>query len=483
MSPRLTAFLTGRAWRALALLAAIGVSGPALAGALTAQDISALLGAARVAAADGLPAPDLAAAALDATSPDPTQAALGEAEMVAGAVDLARQEHGRLARPAATNPEWALKVPYDAAADVAAAVSSGRIAAWAEQLRPTGPAYLDLVGLRARYAAIVAAGGWPTLGAGPLVPRGASGPGVAQLRARLAVEGYGAGAPASPDARADSLDPALALQLARFQTNHGLAPTGALDLATRAELDIPAVARLNIIDLNLERERWLPRDLPPSRIEVDIAGQTLSLFQSGKATLVMKVVVGRPDRRTPSFVSAVNGVVLNPQWVVPASIAAGELLPQERRTPGYLARHGFHTVEGQLVQAPGPTSSLGAVKFDMASPFGVYLHDTPARSLFARPRRAFSHGCVRLEAPRELAAALLAAQGWTPADIDKAIAGKATRRIALAVRTPVFIVYRTALADPDGRLQARADIYGWDAQLAGALGATGQAVAHPPRLR
>ncbi|MGA0604063.1 L,D-transpeptidase family protein [Caulobacter sp. KR2-114] len=494
---------------AATVIAVVAVGGASCAAAaFTPDDVAALVAAARAASADGLPAPDLATAARDAVSPDPTQSSLGEASLVAGATDLAALSHGRLARPAAVNREWALKAPYDAAADVAAALGGGRIAAWAGQLRPSGPAYLSLAALRTRYVAIVAAGGWAAVGPGPTTPPGGKDPRVPLLRARLAAEGYDAAPPEAPAATTappaappaaparpapgftapvapdpNLLDPGLAAALASFQANHALPQTGALDGATQAALDAPAAARLQTIDLNLERERWMPASPPPARIEVDIASQTLTLFQAGRPALAMKVVVGRADRRTPSFASATDGVVFNPPWVVPGSIAAKELYPHERRTPGYLARNGFSVIRGQLVQAPGPRSSLGAVKIDMPSPFGVYLHDTPARALFARPQRTFSHGCIRLEAPRELAAALLAAQGWSRADIDAAIAAKATRRVALAVHTPVFVVYRTAAADASGRLQARPDVYGWDAQLAAALLGPGAAVASSPQPR
>jgi len=467
-----------RAAVAALIVLALGLgAGPVAAQALGPADVAALVAAAQAAADDGLPAPDLTLAAGRALSPDPGVSAAGEADWEAGAVRLAALSRGRLQRPAALDADWALKAAYDPQADFAAARGAGRVAAWAGALRSRGPAYLALIALRQHYAAIAAAGGWPQIGAGPTVTAGRNDARLPALRRRLVLEGYALAAPSattpglSDPAAADPtiLDAGLAEALRTFQANHGLPATGALDAATQAALDVPAAERLALIELNLERERWLPADLPAARIEVDVASQTLALYQPGQPVLAMKVIVGQPKRRTPMFASALDGVVFNPPWVVPASIATQELYPRERRQPGYLARHGFSVIGGQLVQAAGPTSSLGLLKFEMPSPFGVYLHDTPARSLFARPQRAFSHGCIRLEAPRALAAALLAAQGWNSADIDRAIAAKATRRLALAIRTPVFIVYRTAAADAQGRLQTRADLYGWDARLADAL--------------
>lgn len=458
----------GRA--ALAVVAALALTLPPAgqAASLGPGDVAALLAAARVAQQDGLPAPDLTSAAGRALSLDPATQAAGEADLAAGAVELATLSHGRLARPATVDREWALAAPYAAQADFEAAEAAGQVAAWAGQLRPRGPAYLSLVALRERYGAIVAGGGWAPVGVGPAVAAGRADPRTPALRQRLEIEGYAAGAPADP-ATPTLLDPALSEALRAFQLNHGLAATGALDAATQAALDVPAADRLALIDLNLERERWMPAEPPAARIEVDTAAQTLSLYKAGQPVLAMRVVVGKPDRRTPMFASALDGVVFNPPWVVPSSIAARELYPRERRQPGYLAKHGFSVIRGQLVQAAGPNASLGALKFEMPSPFGVYLHDTPARSLFSRPQRAFSHGCIRLEQPRALAAALLAGQGLSPADIDAAIAAGATRRLGLATHMPVFIVYRTAAADTAGRLVVRPDLYGWDARLAAAL--------------
>jgi murein L,D-transpeptidase YcbB/YkuD len=126
-------------------------------------------------------------------------------------------------------------------------------------------------------------------------------------------------------------------------------------------------------------------------------------------------------------------------------------------------------VNGQLRQAPGPKAALGYVKIDIDSPFGVYLHDTPSRSLFSRDVRALSHGCVRVQSPRDLATLLLASQGWTREAVEAAIAAKSTRRVALGAPVPVILSYRTASAYPDGTVTFRPDVYGWDAKLIAAM--------------
>lgn len=456
------------AWTPLAFAAPPASPPPAaaaIAPPMTLADGAAIVEALGRAQAQGLDEPDATADLALLPSPDPAASSAADAALSAAAVRLARDEHGGRIDPLAVNSDWALKGPYDAAAAFARARVEGRIAAWAGALAPRDPAYLALMTARARYAAIVAQGGWPTIADGKPVKVGAQDPRILALRARLAVEGYAAPPTKTPDV----LDPGLDAALEQFQTRHTLTPDGVLTAATTAGLNVPAEARLAAIDLNLERARWLPDPMPAERIEVDIAATEATLFQNGAPTLSMRAIVGDLRHHTPSLASKITGVVFNPPWIVPASIARQELYPKERRSPGYFARNAFSVVHGQLIQAAGPKSALGYVKFEIPTPFGVYLHDTPARSLFKRDARWLSHGCMRLEKPRELAAILLAPQGWTPADVDAAIAARATRRFALTVQPPVYVVYRTVTADPDGTATFRPDAYGWDAELASAL--------------
>jgi murein L,D-transpeptidase YcbB/YkuD len=420
--------------------------------------------------------PDLAESLTKFTGPDPEARAQAEASLILAAQALAAAEHGQLAAPQSVDHDWALRAPYDAVADFAAARSSSRVAAWAAGLPRRDPAYLALVAARQRYAAIVAAGGWDPLPEGPALKPGATDPRTPALRARLAAEGYVVGASAPVTGAAPGPDPrlvydrALAAAVTDFQGRHLLTTDGALSAATVAALNVPAKDRLVALDANLERSRWLPDRLPVDRIEVDVAAAQLTLFQGGRSTMTMRVIVGDPKHHTPIFVSKVVSVVFNPPWVVPDSIAQAEIYPKARRSPGYFARNGFSVINGQIVQAPGPKASLGYVKFDIVSPFGVYLHDTPARSLFDRGQRALSHGCMRLQNPRGLAAALLASKGWSLDSVNAAITVGATLRVTPASQTPVYVVYRTAEAD-DGRPAVfRPDVYRWDAELAEAIG-------------
>lgn len=231
----------------------------------------------------------------------------------------------------------------------------------------------------------------------------------------------------------------------------------------------PANTTLDQVEANLERLRWAPRPLPADRVEVNIAAAKATLFRQDNPVLEMKIVVGARATKTPMFASKLDAVVFNPPWNVPASIARNEILPKAARDPGYLARNGYRIIDGQLQQRPGPGNALGQLKFDLPSPYGVYLHDTPGKAAFQREVRTLSHGCMRLEKPRELALELLAPQGWTQARIDAGIAAGSTQRVELDQPTPLVVTYLTAFVDEAGQLQVAPDVYGWDAKLTAAL--------------
>lgn len=405
---------------------------------------------------------------------DPQAAGRADAALVAALLRHAETELGQRLRPRAVVDEWAIQPPRRAVAqEFEAARGAGGLDRWLAGLSPTSPQYRALREARARYAALATGGGWAPLPAGPTLREGDRHDTVVRLRARLAAEGYDAGAASDPSL----LDAGLRAVLMAFQADRGIEIDGILGPATRAALNVPAATRLDQIDANLERHRWTPRDLPTDRLEVDSGGATATLFDDGRPMLTMKVVVGDPKHPTPMFASRLEAVVFNPPWRVPGSIASKEILPRARRDPGYLARNNFTYVNGQLTQRPGPRNSLGVVKFDLPSPFGVYLHDTPGKAAFTRADRALSHGCMRLEKPRELAAILLAPQGGSAESVEQAIAAGTTQRVALKTTVPLYVFHWTAVAQEDGRVTFRRDVYGWDRKLVSALGASGGRMA------
>ncbi|MFA7429649.1 MAG: L,D-transpeptidase family protein [Rhodospirillaceae bacterium] len=336
--------------------------------------------------------------------------------------------------------------------------------AFLHALPPALQDYQRLKDALADLRGVVAHGDWPYVADGPTLRDGATGPTVAVLRERLGVE------------PGEVFDDALREAVKQFQIRHGLAADGVVGPATRAALNVSAVARARQVAVNLERLRRSP-PLPDStglRVEVNVAAYELAVRRDGGTVLRMKVAVGRPDHATPEMRHEISSVVFNPHWYVPRSIAVKELLPREKRDPGMLEREGFEViVEGdppRLRQKPGPNNALGRVKFSFPNSESIYLHDTNAPQVFQASQRAVSHGCVRVENPFDLAALLLEATGTAPPEtVAERVEAGLPRAVKLKHPVPIDIAYRTAWVEPDGILHLRPDVYGLDATMAAAL--------------
>jgi murein L,D-transpeptidase YcbB/YkuD len=224
-----------------------------------------------------------------------------------------------------------------------------------------------------------------------------------------------------------------------------------------------AERRARQLAVALERLRWLPRSMPPDRIIVNTATQLLYYFQDDRPVFTTRVVVGEPSKQTPEFHATIDDILYNPPWNVPPSILRKEILPKLARDPGYLARHHMRWRGPlQVQQEAGPYSALGRLKFEMSDPYDVYLHDTPEKYLFRLANRMKSHGCVRVEYPRELAALLL---HESPYAVARGIAEWRTHAEALPEPVDVYIVYQTVSFAPSGALVFHADPYGRDAEI------------------
>jgi L,D-transpeptidase YcbB len=281
-----------------------------------------------------------------------------------------------------------------------------------------------------------------------------------------------------------------------FQRRHGLDADGRLGPATIKQLNVPLKDRVVQLQLTLERWRWLPAEFPAPPIIVNIPDFRLRVLdENNNVTMDMRVVVGKAMRtQTPVFTREMTYVVLRPYWNVPPSILRGEIVPAIQRDRGYIARKNYEvtTQAGAVVtsgeisddvlaqlragklavrQKPGPTNALGLVKLIFPNEFNVYLHSTPSVEAFSRSRRDFSHGCIRVEKPAELATwALRNNPGWPLEKVQQAMqSGKDDVTVNLQKRVPVFIVYGTALAYDNGDVHFSEDIYGHDARLAAAL--------------
>ncbi len=298
--------------------------------------------------------------------------------------------------------------------------------------------------------------------------------------------------PANANVPADqsTYDGALVDAVKSFQRRHGRDPNGRIDAQTLADLNVPLSRRVRQMQLTLERWRWLPPIQQPP-VVANIPEFRLRAYDKDfNVAVTMNVVVGRAyGHDTPVFSDTMKYVVFRPYWEVPSSITRGELIPHITRDPDYLSKKGFEVVDSQQMvvsegtvssavlgqlragklfirQKPGPKNALGLAKFVFPNSYNVYMHDTPATEFFAKSRRDFSHGCIRLEHPADLAAWVLRDNaGWTPDRIHSAMNGEATQQVNLAHPIPVLIVYGTVVVPEDGVVYFYDDIYGHDADL------------------
>jgi murein L,D-transpeptidase YcbB/YkuD len=282
------------------------------------------------------------------------------------------------------------------------------------------------------------------------------------VRERLHVLGY---LPSAQDGR--GYDAALAAAVNRYKKSIGLKQDSIITKEVVAELNVPIRKRIEQILVNLERLRWVPR-VPETgdMILVNIPEYKLHYFEDEKKVWDCNVVVGKTMTKTVVFNGSIKNVVFSPYWYVPPSIINKEVKPGMARNPNYLASHNMEWNGGNVRQKPGPRNSLGLVKFIFPNSNNIYLHDTPSKNLFNEDERAFSHGCVRVAKPRDLAIRILRKQPeWTPDKIDAAMNAGVERFVPVKNDLPVYIGYFTAFVDTDGELNFRKDIYNRDERL------------------
>ncbi len=355
------------------------------------------------------------------------------------------------------------------------ALRQGQVRAALAGLPPPHQGYALLRDALARYRRISLRGDSEPVPPGANLRLGDQGERIAVLRARLAAAAEADAAEPTesitPAESPDLFDAPLEEAVRRFQQRHGLEEDGVAGPATLGELNLPADDHVRQIEVNLERWRWLPHDLGQRHVLVNIAAFRLDAIEDGRSALDMRVIVGKPYTRTPMFSSAMNSVVLNPSWNVPKSIVP-EVLAKARRDPSYLQRENFETLPGGgLRQRPGPRNALGTIKFVFPNRFGVYLHDTSAPALFGTTVRTFSHGCIRIEKPFDLAVwALRDDPRWDTDAIRAGIEAGRERSVPLPRKIPVHVAYWTAWVDGDGALRLGPDVYRRDAELARLLG-------------
>jgi murein L,D-transpeptidase YcbB/YkuD len=359
-------------------------------------------------------------------------------------------------------------------------------------LLPPQPGYQQLREALIKYRHIETQGGWPTIDPDPPFRKRQRDPRLNAIRHRLRMEGDLPPIPSSDD---DLYDDRLSPAIRRFQQRHGLKQNGLLNGPTRHLFTISLPSRIEQIQLNMERWRWLPRKFEERYLIVNIASFRLSMIENNKSVINMRVVVGKPYRRTPIFSAEMDHLVLNPYWYIPTKIAIEDKLPLIRRNPNYLKQQhidvflrlksGFRPIDPSTInweevtpanfnyllrQSPGPLNPLGRLKFIFPNRFDVYLHDTPSRHLFGQTSRDFSSGCIRLEKPVELAQYLLRDDPkWNSQRLFDTIQQGQERVIPLEHPVPVYLLYWTAWGTQDGRVHFREDLYGRDAVLMNSL--------------
>ncbi|MDX2165815.1 MAG: L,D-transpeptidase family protein [Deltaproteobacteria bacterium] len=439
-----------------------------------ADAVIAALGAAD---ADGLApldydAPRLAAEAPRIAGADADTAALFDVALSLAAMRYATHAAvGRVApRTVGFDFDVAPKRP-DAAALVAGLAEDPDPRARLQALDPPFPAFARLRDTLADYRALSRTA-LPPVPDLPKLKPGDSHPQLAALRARLTALGD-LPADAAPPADPTHYDETLAAAVRAFQRRHGLADDAVVGPSTLRTLQTPPVARVQQIELAMERMRWLPYSWPARFVFVNIPEFRLRGFAAGSATpqLAMNVVVGqaasKEKHKTPVLQADMTYLVFRPYWMVPSSIANRELWPKISNDPGYLDRNNMLVSNGRIRQRPGRGNSLGLLKFIFPNPHHVYLHDTPSKGLFARSRRDFSHGCIRVSDPPALAEFVLTGMdGWDRARIDMAMkSGPDDRHVTLGTPVPVYIFYTTVVVDEAGGVLFFDDIYGHDATL------------------
>jgi len=350
---------------------------------------------------------------------------------------------------------------FDAGLETESALSDGRLAHFLTQLQPPYAEYARLRVALAGMRALEKNGPWPVLDGVEKIAIEENEPRLADLRSRLAVE--------SPDLLQDKSLEALRAALLRYQSTNGLATDGVAGRKTIAALNIPVTERVATITANMERWRWLPAP-PPRYIMVNVADASLSVIENGREVLASRIIAGKKSTPTPMFATTVTAVTVNPYWNVPVSIARNEIWPKVRRDPAYLSKHHMVVENGQIRQLPGDDNSLGLIKLEMPNVFGTYLHDTPSRKLFAADERFLSHGCMRVDRIQPLAAYVLTgdAEKGLPR-IEAAIKERTNKTIRIENPIPVFVVYWTAIAEKNGMVGFRSDVYGRDRTLLAAL--------------
>ncbi|MEG3082692.1 L,D-transpeptidase family protein [Sphingomonas sp. PB2P12] len=355
----------------------------------------------------------------------------------------------------------------DLKAGLAAAVQAGDVTGWLNSLAPGDANYKKLSDAYLKLRQQPGAPVTDIASTGKAIEPGAADPRLPAIARELAVLDYlDMNAARGEGSGGDQYGPAMVAAVRRMQADYAMKPDGIIGGEALAILNMSDVDRSRAIAVAMERLRWLERTPPATRIDVNLAAARLTYWRDGKIVDSRKVIVGEPETETPQLGSPIFRLVANPTWTVPRSIQKKDLA---RKGAGYLKANNMVWKNGWIVQQPGPKNSLGLVKFDMQNDHAIYLHDTPAKPLFAMVQRQRSHGCVRVEDALGFAG-ILAKDGGVLDQWHQARATGKETFVKLPRQIPVRMLYQTVLFDDTGEPIVRNDPYGWDDRVGAALG-------------
>jgi L,D-transpeptidase YcbB len=383
--------------------------------------------------------------------------------------------------PVSLVPTWNFgfaPIPDLTSATLVTYIENREIPARLNELRPDLPMYDSLMAALGKYRNIAAAGGWENILPGGKIEPGKRDTRIPAIRKRLLISG---GLSQTDSVQSGLYDEILVKDIKAFQATHALDTDGVIGAGTFRELNVPVSKRIEALRVNLERARWVSGNLPKNYIIVNIAAFWLTMVRDGEVVLSTSVVVGRPLTKTPVFRDKMRYIDFNPTWTQPTSIVKNETIPHLKKDSAYLQKNHMVLLDskGNLVpmskldmknlspsrfpylvrQEPGPWNALGEIKFMFPNKYDIYLHDTPSRSAFSRASRAYSHGCIRVHNPKELAVKLLEGTEYDRTKINEVISTHETTRVLLPEPVDILLMYWTCGLDLDGRLFFFPDIY------------------------
>jgi L,D-transpeptidase YcbB len=363
-------------------------------------------------------------------------------------------------------------------------IEKGEVATRLRELRPAMNLYDTLVSILARYRVIYATGGWQSILAGGKIEPGGNDARIPAIRKRLQLTGE----LSEPDSMSSSFyDEPLEKDMKAFQSSHGLDADGVIGAGTFRELNVPVEDRIAAIRLNMERVRWVAGNMPEKYIIVNIAAFWLYMVDNGKIVHYTPVVVGKPLNKTPLFRDKMRYIEFNPTWTQPTSIVKNETVPKLKKDSTYLEKNHYILLDSKgnevstsdldfknlsaskfpylVRQQPGPWNALGEMKFMFPNKYDIYLHDTPSKSLFSKASRAYSHGCIRVKNPLDLAVKLLEGTEYNRKKISTILETHETTRVNLPQPLDILLMYWTCGIDRNGKLFFVPDIYERDLSL------------------